>query len=251
MTSVLNNALGESKTRLSLTVEIGIQPLNNLITCIDGRAVTYKPDYAAAKAIPGASVGLLLNVKALLGTKPEYQSKFSDHDLINLISETTEMPFVMHSDEACVKSCRGYQRVFGCAHLLYACVNYQRYLLSQSDSEEIPKNLHYHPKKLVFDCFAGEHAEKALVIVESKTHTVAPAKPDDQIFVWDKLAHWNLLKRVAIKVCPLIRMDACDGFERLKEIAKIQAGVTFGSLLQNKPHFPEYKLKINSYGEIL
>lgn len=175
----------------------------NVARCIDGRYAK-KADLAPL-AKPGADIGDLM---MLLSTNNEYQLGFTAEMLFNVFIEVIGgwKNFRAHTDTHHNDPAHIF---FGDSYFHQAFVDPEAFSLTKVDMEYIHDLLESHEKDYEFTVLEGDHEERAVVIVKSKTFSIYPQRntPFFQAYIYQKTLDNKRRRLLAQHLLPHIPLE--------------------------------------------
>ncbi|QQS22763.1 hypothetical protein IPM19_03995 [bacterium] len=218
-----------------------VQFTNLQSRCVDGRS-PQKEDEARIPAIskPGADIGDLI---ITLGALNKLEIKADPKMVLDTITETYGGPFNLkfHTDAHALE--KGAGPGLGCGHINFATQHPEDYHLSEDQTEfileQLPKLLDEGAKQIVLN---GDHAEKAVLVIESDFYGVKPNNGDTQVFVYQKRLHEQQLGKLTKPLAYKLKASGQvveEGSLRkaIDEVFHDQLGATLGRIAKGLPIF--------------
>jgi hypothetical protein len=165
------------------------------LRCIDDRASEVGNLRDEELAIPGAGLGVLMDV--LAGLNIENLSKELSPKEAALIIEELIGPPSFHTDEdhegeslACA----------GCGHCAGAMKDPKKYLLSHEAVAFLPSYIRELGSRVEPAVYRGKHEAKAIVIVDSFSHGLPTTDGESRVYVFHRAWHRRILDELATRI---------------------------------------------------
>lgn len=214
--------------------------------CIDGRYEGTVPPLAT----PGADAGLFMNAFGMCREMEMNPISFGEQIARAVLATVGGIEqFHFHTDEHATKEQK--RNGMGCGHLKQSLEHSDRYSLQREDVLYIFSMLKDWTEQGAHEqVLSGNHGEKAVVIVESPSHSVLPRNGNQQVFVFHKTLHHHRLDAFAehlFETMNMIDIDISvqDVKERLSKVSLSQLQATVRELA---PNLPVYNVTICENG---
>lgn len=164
--------------------------------CVDGR---YEGDGLPMIAKPGGDIG---DVMVLMAAANELGVKLDPHQALEIVTKRVGgvSEFQCHTDEHAENEHAAHG--MGCGHFKKSLLEPEVYGLSKEQTEALAKEVNLVVEQGAHEeVLHGDHAEQAVLVVESDKYGIAPLRRTEQgvqeAFVYQKGVHQNQLKEMA------------------------------------------------------
>jgi len=225
----------------------------NQARCIDGRpgeSVNLEP-----LAKPGADLGDLMT---MLATNNEYD--------LNLSPETIYMAFIstvggienvrIHTDEHNHHHEDKKHQCLGCGHFKHAALDPGSYGLKETDISFIFETLHeLKSNGAQNEVLQGGHLEKAVIVLESDSHSISPKKREDegtgiQCFVYHKTLDSERRRLLTKNLVIHANKEGLNEELLYSQLTTISDRQLLETVSRLAPNHPIYNVNIDEQGEV-
>ncbi len=219
--------------------------------CVDGRpADDENSDRIPAISKPGADIGdLIISLGALNKLNISVDPQIVMDTILQTYGGAFNIKF--HTDSKAEGLDAGPGR--GCGHINQAVQHPEDYNLTNDQTKYIlnllPELLQNGAKQVVLD---GDHAEQAVLVIDSDYYGVRPYNSETQAFIYQKKLHEHQLDKLVI---PLAKKVSESGYDvepkvlrnAITEVFNQQLGATLSRIAQG---LPIYNVSIPRSGEV-